>query len=96
MGDLFGTMGKGYKRFKREIERAEKEGTTIILIVEGTVTKVLKGYKHSKLKGISVFRKLLTLWLKYDIVPVFCKDRKEMAVYIEEYFLSVEKRKHSS
>ena len=95
IGDLFSTMGTGYKRFKREMARAELNGTEIILIVEGTFSKVFKGYKHSKLIGISILRKLFTLWLKYGIVPVFCKDRKEMAEYIETYYYATNKRRMS-
>jgi len=86
MGDLFGTMGKGYKRFKKEMDRAKKDGSKLILIIEGSLTKVLKGHKRSQIKGYSLVMKLFTLWMRYDLLPVFCKDRPEMTRFIVEYY----------
>ena len=89
LSDLISTLTKGHARFKKELARADKSGTKIILIVEGTLTKVLKGTKYSKYPGIQAVRTMMTLWLKYGLVPVFCKDRKEMATYIAEYFSAI-------
>ena len=53
--DLFGTLGDGYERFKRELFRAKENGTKIILIIEGHIPKVLAGNPYStkkvKIKG---------------------------------------------
>ena len=89
IGDLFGTMTSGYKRFKREILRAQESKTTLIIIIEGTLSKVLRGYEHSTVEGITIVKKLLTLWVKYGIKPVFCKDRDEMSLYIAEFYCAV-------
>ena len=89
LGDLFGTLGTGYKRFKRELQKAESLGVRLIIIVEGTYSKVEGGYKLTKRSGVSIIRCLFTLWWKYGVVPVFCKDREEMAKYITEYYLAV-------
>lgn len=89
LGDLFGTMGKGYPRFRKELLRAQESDTKLILIVEATKAQVLRGYKHSRMKGLTVYRKLLTLWIKYGLVPMFCKDRAEMAHTICEYYGSL-------
>ena len=88
LGDLFGTLGKGYPRFRKELERAEKLNYRLILIVEGTITKVLKGHKYSKMKGHSILMKMFTLWRRYNLLPVFCKDRDEMTRFIVEYYNS--------
>ena len=89
IGDLFGTLGKGHKRFKREIEKSNVLSVKLILIIEGSFTHLLKGYKHSRLQGITVIRKLFTLWIKYGLCFVLVKDRKEMSQYITEYYCSI-------
>ena len=82
-------MGVGYKRFRKELERAKSKDIKLILIIEGSLSKVLKGYSHSSIKGITVVKKLFTLWIKYDIVPVFCKNREEMSTYICEFYSAI-------
>lgn len=89
ISDLFGTLGKDYERFKREIEKAKELGIQMIIIIEGTLGEVLWGTPHSMRDGISVVRQLFTLWIKYNILPVFCKNRSEMAEYITHYFMAI-------
>lgn len=87
VGDLFGTMGKGYPRFKREMERAKRKDVKLILIIEGSLSRVLRGHKHSRrLKGPSVVMKLFTLRIRYGLETVFCKDRAEMVEYLVQTF----------
>ena len=88
LGDLFGTLGKGYKRFRKEINRAIEDGVLLIIIIEVDLLKVKKGYKHSKMKGIGVVRTLMTLMTKHHIPFVCCKNRKEMELYISEFYYS--------
>ena len=96
--DLFGTFTNGKKvknfdRFKKEIARAKKANVVLHLIIEGTFTKVKKGITRSKRKGISIIRQANTVWLKYGLIPIYCKDRAEMAEYIYEYYRNIgEKR----
>ncbi len=92
--DLFGTLGKGHKRFQREINRAKDSKTKMILIVEGTLSKVLKGYDRSSIKGISAVKTLFTLWIKYGVYSAWCKDRVEMTDYIYHYFTSIGRLKY--
>ena len=87
--DAVGTFSKDYKRFFKEIERSKANNTELIIIIEGTVTDLLKGTSFSQVKGIQILRTLLSLWNRYQVVSVFCKDREEMARYITEYFLSI-------
>lgn len=89
LGDLLGTLGNGYERFKQEIIKSKELGIKLILIIECPFSKVLKGYEPSQIRGISIIKKLFTLWVRYDIVPVFCKDREEMSKYITEYYLAL-------
>ena len=89
ISDLFGTLGRGYKRFKNEIMLAKTLGIRLVLIIEKPLGTVLKGYEKSDLSGESVIRKLFTLMVKYDVFPVFCKDREEMSRYIYEFYCSI-------
>ena len=84
--DLFGTMGKGYKRFRREVKRSQENKSELIIIIEGTVTDILRGTKYSQVTGIRILRTILSVWDKYKVVSVFCRDRKEMATFIAEYY----------
>ena len=87
--DLFSTLSKGHDRFRKEIARAREFEQSLILIIEGTMSKVAKGYKYSSVKGQTIIKTLFTLWLKYGIVPIFCKNRKEMTEYIIQFYLGV-------
>lgn len=86
IGDLYGTMGKGYKRFKKAIGRAQSSSSTMAIIVEGTLTEVLAGYEHSKRSGISIVRQLNTIYFRYGIPTIYCAGRTEMTEYIYQFF----------
>jgi len=88
LGDLYGTMGTGYKRFKREIIRAQEAKATLMIIVEASLTEVGKGYKHSRIYGRSMKQKLFTLWVRHGIQTIFTSSRKEMAEYITQFYLA--------
>ena len=87
--DLFGTMGKGYTRFKKEIQRARDSKVKLILLIEGSMSKVKRGTRHSTLTGLSVIRKLMTLQIKYDLDFQFMSGREEMSEFIYEYYCSI-------
>lgn len=89
--DLFGTMGKGYERFKREMERAKQSNMQLILIVEGTYTDVWNGCEHSQITGESMHKKLHTLFVKYDLTTIFCESRRVMARQIAGTFDAIER-----
>lgn len=89
LGDLFGTMGQGYDRFKREMERAKDVNVHLILAVEGTLGEVHNGYEHSTISGDTMLKKLSTLRVKYDLEVMFFSSRREMARWIEELFSAV-------
>lgn len=83
LGDLFGTMTKGYERFKREMERAKKDKAYMELLVEASMTEVGAGYKYSRFPGSAMLKKLATLKMRYGLNTFFFNNRREMAKYIE-------------
>lgn len=91
MGDLYGTMTHGYERFKREMERAQKHGVKLVLLIEGSMREVAAGYAHSKFTGDAMLKKLAMLYVRYDLEYVFCNDRREMARRIEETFQAIKR-----
>jgi len=91
INDLFGTLSKGYLRFKNELSKARELGITIIIIVEGSLTKVLRGCNCSQRTPISIVYQLFTIRVRHGIETVFCKDREEVSQYITHYFLALER-----
>jgi ERCC4-type nuclease len=89
IGDLYGTLSQGYERFKREIEKAKLLDLTLILIIEGSLSKVLKGYEQSQRVPESIVKQIFTLFVKYNLTPVFAKNREEASRYITEFYLAV-------
>ena len=89
IGDLYGTMGKGYPRFKKEVARATESNSQLIVVVEGSLTDVAKGYKYSRMKPESMVKKLFTLWMRYNLLTVYCSSRKEMSNYITQTYLAI-------
>jgi len=78
--DLFGTLGKGHDRFKKELERA-KSLDYFAIIVEGSYdqikTKKFPGAYHSKMKGYVVASILMKIHLKYGVPVFFAEDKKQ-------------------
>ena len=70
--DLFGTIGKGYERFKKEIMRAINSNVRLYIIIEGSQTKVLKGPSQATKKIIVAGKK------KY--VPLTAKEKLKRGV----------------
>ncbi len=85
-GDLFGTMGKGYPRFKKEMQRARDDKARLILVIEGSLEKVLSGYEYSSIKGESMLKKLAMLHIRHGLEYHFFNNRAEMARFIAETF----------
>jgi hypothetical protein len=38
---------------------------------------------------LRIVRTLFSLYVRYGVIPVFCRDRDEMSVYIIEYYLAL-------
>ena len=96
IADLFNSFSGGYDNEKAKIMRAKEAGQKFILAIEGTISEVLQGHEYrkdgeihrSKKDGLSQIRQLCTLQRKYGIEVMFFDSRKEMAFYIQEYFLA--------
>ncbi len=88
IADAFGSLTSGYERFKREVQRAQETDTRLIVIIEGSLTKVFQGTRHSKVQGAAVVKTLFTLWHKYNVIPVFVRNRNEASWYIAQYYLA--------
>lgn len=89
LGDLYGTMTNGYKRFKAEYERCKDLKHEMVLLIEATMRQVACGYKHSQFDGESMLKKLFTLKVRYNIDVVFGEDPASCARYVEELFSSI-------
>jgi len=87
--DLFGTMGKGYERFKKEMERAQKSNHKLFLLVEGSMVKVQKGYAYSQISGDTIIKKLAMLEVRYGLHVHYFNNRAEMTRFIEEIYEAV-------
>ena len=93
LNDLYGTLSKGYSRFKEEITRARELQLSLIIIVEGSLRRVLSGCSNSQRTPISIVYQLFTLRVRYGIETVFCNTREEMSQYITHYFLALERER---
>ena len=89
LGDCFGTLTSGNERFKKELARAKENNITLVLLIEGTMEDVFKGNKHSTVSGDTILKTIFTFWVKHDLYPVFCPNRRSMARFIEETYSSL-------
>lgn len=88
INDLYGTLSQGYERFKKEIERAKEQNTKIIIIVEGSLKRILMGTAFSKRTPESIIYQLFTIRVRYDVETVFCSDRLEMSEFITQFYIA--------
>lgn len=86
IGDLFGTLSKGYTRFKKCIDRSKEQNIQIIIAIEGTKERVLRGYANSQRNGCSIVLQLETIKERYGVEHKYFKSRIEMANYITNFY----------
>lgn len=81
LSDLWGTLtnDERHVRFKNRINEAKEVGAKLILAIEGSDADVMAGIDRSKFSGESMMRMLMTLWVRYDLEPMFCSSRPLMA-----------------
>ena len=89
LGDLFGTLGGGNKRFKKELERS-KNLEYFAIIIDGSFRDIRdKNFDNSwrtKMKGYVINKILFTLHVKYGINIFMCNDRRESKSVIKQIF----------
>ena len=90
INDLYGTLSAGYTRFKDEIGRSEKLSIRLIIIVEGSLRRILAGCNKSQRTPISIVYQLFTIRIRYNIETVFTNNREEMSQYIYHTFRALE------
>lgn len=94
--DLFGTLGKGHKRFKKELERA-KDYDYFCILVECSLTTVLnkefEGAHYCQMLGDTIVQIAYTLKMKYGVDIVFCNGKSEAVSYVRQIFRSYLKQK---
>jgi len=89
IADLFGSLTSGMERFKREIKRAQENNLKLVIIINGTIKDILEGAEYSSVNGSSILKTLFTLWVKYDVIPVFCRNKTEMKRFILETWSAI-------
>lgn len=94
--DLFGTLGKGHKRFKKELSKSQ-DLEYFAIIIEGCYSHILNkqfgGSHHSTMKGYVITSILFTLHIKYNINIFFANNRREARNIIKEIFKAYLKTK---
>lgn len=70
LGDFCGTLGKGYDRFCRELDRAVKSDTYVVILVESDINSALNftylpHMKHVRAQPSFIFKRLREILTKY-------------------------------
>jgi hypothetical protein len=89
--DLIGTMGKGFDRFCREIQRAKDASKYIVVLVEQKFSNIASfnyqlGY-FGKATPEYIFRQMRELCKKFDNVQFLFADGKKEAAKLVPYIL---------
>lgn len=89
--DLLGTLTRGHKRFNKELERANKQGIRVIVIVECSyedfIDRKYEGARYSKKIHNDYITKILhgTL-VSHDLEIIFFNNRRSMGIFILNTF----------
>ena len=86
--DAVGTLTQNYKRFRKEIIRARENKILLVIIIECSLTRFIKGIDESQRSGSELLQQLFTIALKYKTPFVFCNNREESSRFIIETFLA--------
>ena len=92
--DLFGTLTneERHRRLRERCVEAQEYKAKLIIAIEGTDREVMKGIERSKVNGKTIMKILDTMWLKYDLIPMFCADRMTMAWRMVNLWKTFEER----
>lgn len=94
--DFIGTMSQGFDRFIKELERAEKAGIYLIMLVENSFQAALHFNQLPWMKRVKtkaspefIFHQLRSLIQQFsNFQPLFVENRKEAVDYMMKGFLS--------
>ena len=87
--DLFGTLGKGSERFKKELLRARDLdffGMVIESPYDEIRDKTFKNAFRSKMRGDVILKRLHTMMVKYRMHVFFARSRSEATGWIVRTF----------
>lgn len=90
--DLYSTLSSGYKRFKKECNKAIENKIALIIIIEASLTRINNGCERSERKPEEIVKQLFTLYVKHGIPFVCCNDRKESSLYITNFYIAIGKK----
>jgi ERCC4-type nuclease len=94
--DLYGTLGKGNKRFKKELERS-MDLEYFAIVVEDNFqnirNKTFENSHFSKMKGYVITQILCTIHVKYNIPVFFTNNQYESKILIKDLFKAYLKNK---
>lgn len=80
LGDLYGTLTSGHKRFRRELVRAEERGIELQVLIEGTKADMrAKRFPMGEdrlISGETVLKIVATLSKRTGVVFIWTKDRQ--------------------
>lgn len=80
LGDFKGTFGKGYERFKAEMDRCKEFDSFLFLVVEATIDEIVESNQGKAKTNLSYcFHNVRNCILSYpnNIQFIFCKDRNQ-------------------
>ena len=80
--DLYDTMLRGHKRFRKQIMRAKEQQVTMVVFVECSQTNFLNqkynGAEYARVSGTTVMRIIRTISKRYGIEFVWASNRAAM------------------
>jgi len=89
LSDLYGTVGKGHKRFQKELERARNMDYFAVIVEAPFHAALVKDFpeaKYTRLRGDVVIKILMTIKMKYGVDVIFAQDRGEASTIIRHIF----------
>jgi len=91
--DAVQTLTQNYRRYRKEILRAIENKILLVMIIECSLTKFIKGIPESQRSGEEMLSQLFTISLKYKIPFVFCNTRQEAIRFITEVYLAIGRKR---
>lgn len=94
--DFLGSITSGFDRFSREMERAEKLGVYIIILIESKISNLFGfkhlGYIHTEASADYVNKKMRDLLYKFPNIQICCVDGRIKA---SEFIINLYKLKNN-
>ncbi len=92
LNDLFGIIGNGRERFKRELQHLKDNCEFPILLIEGNISDIFDKYAlpyESKIHPNSVIGSLISWSVKFGIQIIFAGNRIRAELIAAKYLIKV-------